>query len=277
MPISTAQLHGTEPSSTARRLLWHVLSIGFVSRDEPESHDAMDKAGVFLFATVAGSGELHLDGRRIPLRRAPRCWLLDLRKPRTYVPAPGQSLRTEGVRFNGPGIESWREWLGGDPVFHLSISKFKARQRRLRALLRRRAPDFEWKVHLELTSLLGDLLAARGLFQSPSAPVPPAVARVLESVHAEPARDWKVRDLATRAGRSYSRLREEFQRSQGTTLHAFLRNARLDLARALLSDPRRSVKEVAHQLNFSSEHYFSHWFRQGTGLSPSDFRASCRN
>lgn len=62
-----------------------------------------------------------------------RCWLVDLRLPRTYVPDPGRTLRTEGVRFSGPGLESWLELLGPDPAYELATSVFKARQRRLRS------------------------------------------------------------------------------------------------------------------------------------------------
>lgn len=236
----------------------------------------MDKAGVFLFATVAGSGELTVAGRSYRLEPANRCWLLDLRRPRTYVPSGGRALRTEGVRFSGPGLETWLEVLGGDPVFQLPVEVVRGRLRRMRGWIRRRVRGFEWRVHLELTALLGDLLAARGVFQSADAAVPPAVLRVLEAVHADPCRDWRARELAALSGRSYSRLRDDFHRSQGVTLHAFLRSTRLDLARLLLSDPRWSVKEVARRLNFSSEHYFSHWFRHATGLSPSGFRARCR-
>jgi AraC-like DNA-binding protein len=236
----------------------------------------MDKAGVFLFATVAGSGELHLGPQCYRLQPSNRCWLIDLRKPRTYVPDPGRTLRTEGIRFTGPGVESWLELLGDDPLFEVPSTVFQGRQRRLRGLLRRRAPGFEWRVHLELTALLGDLLSARGVFRSPPSSVPPAVLRVLEAVRADPSHAWRARELTVRAGRSYSRLRDEFHRSQGLTLHAFLRETRLDLVRRLLSDPQRTIKEVALGLNFSSEQYFSHWFRRATGLSPTQFRERCR-
>jgi hypothetical protein len=35
MAVSFAKLQFVEPSPEARRLLWHVLSIGSVTRDEP--------------------------------------------------------------------------------------------------------------------------------------------------------------------------------------------------------------------------------------------------
>jgi hypothetical protein len=55
MSISFSQLHFADPSLPARRLFWHVLSIGHVCRDEPERHAGLDKAGLFLFRVVSGA------------------------------------------------------------------------------------------------------------------------------------------------------------------------------------------------------------------------------
>lgn len=106
---------------------------------------------------------------------------------------------------------------------------------------------------------------------------PPAVARVLQRpVLGNPARDWKARELAALAGVSYSRLREQFRAARRQTLHEFLQRTRLDLARQLLGNRRLSIKQIAARLNFSSEFYFSHFFRRATGMSPSQFRDGCR-
>jgi len=47
---------------------------------------------------------------------------------------------------------------------------------------------------------------------------------------------------------------------------------RQDALRPLLADERLSVKDVAVQMSFSSEFYFSHFFRHHTGMTPSEFR-----
>ena len=46
----------------------------------------------------------------------------------------------------------------------------------------------------------------------------------------------------------------------------------MNQAQQLLADERLSVKDVAAQLNFSSEYYFSHFFRHHTGMSATEFR-----
>jgi len=274
--ISFDKLYVAEPTPAARRLLWHVLSAGSVSRDEPERHQGLDKAGLFLFQVAAGAGRLEVAGKSYELERGNRCWLLDLRYARSYLPSGGKVLRTEGVRFSGPGLEAWLELVGTDPVFDLPAGVMRLRLRRLLRLVQRRGPRYEWDVHLELTGLWGELLAARGVFTVPETAVSPAVRRVLDAVLADPARDWRAQELAGVGGTSYSRLRQQFRRAQGRTLHEFLQSTRLDAARRLLSDRRLTIKEVARQLNFSSEFYFSHFFRRGSGMSPTQFRERCR-
>mgnify|MGYP000371503005 CR=1 FL=1 len=281
MTISYARLADAEPSPGARRLFWHVLSIGRVSRDEPERHAALDKAGAFLFRVCSGKGSLQVDGRVWRLAPGPRCWLIDLAKPRAYLPDAGQCVVTEGVRFGGPDLPLWLEALGGGGAFAFEASPrdfaaLRAAQGRLASLVRRRAQGWEWDVHLELTRMLGWLLRARGVLPTPPPEPPAPVARVLNAVWASPRRRWRARDLAAVARVSYSVLREQFRAARRETLHDFLHRTRVDQARLLLGDPRLSVKEVARRLDFPSEYAFSHYFRYATGTSPSAFRRRSR-
>ncbi|HKI69892.1 MAG TPA: helix-turn-helix transcriptional regulator, partial [Verrucomicrobiae bacterium] len=101
---------------------------------------------------------------------------------------------------------------------------------------------------------------------------PKPVARVLNAISAAPSIDWKVKDLAQIAGVSYSTLRALFTASQGESLHSYLLRVRMDHARRLLSDSRLEIKQVADRLHFSSEFYFSHFFKRFAGISPRTFR-----
>jgi len=276
MPISFDKVHQVAPSPIARRLLWHVLSVGRVWRNEPESHPALDKAGLFLFRVVSGRGVLLLPGQRWRLSAGPRWWLVDMGQPRTYLPDTGQRLVTSGFRFAGPGLDLWRETLGGGGEFRFESSRdmmlLCRAQRRLLRLVTRRPPGYEWQAHEIITRVLGRLLAARRVFMTEPSVAPAPVIRVLEAVAADPLRAWRAAELAGVARVSYSRLRSLFRATQQESLHEFLSRTRLDHARLLLADGRLSVKEVARRLNFSSEFYFSHWFRRHTGDSPSRFR-----
>jgi AraC-like DNA-binding protein len=336
MPVSFSGLHTAEPSPQARRLLWHVLSVGRVWRDEPEHHAGADKAGLHLFWVLHGSGTLETGGTPLALAPGRRCWLVDLRQARSYLPQDGKRLETVGFRFHGPALEAWREALGEDAAFIPDAAIRRARaaamlgdlglsaqqglyqkdtalrsgkaqgpmiaadgvrpiaafgfifqeerdfailqraQRLLLKLARQRPADWEWRVHETINEVLGHLAQMRRLFQASPMKEPEPVRRVLEVVLAEPDRDWQAAALARIAGVSYSRLRDLFKASRAETLHDFLQRTRLNEARRLLGDPTLTIKEVAARLHFSSEFYFSHFFRKASGMSPTQFRSEPR-
>jgi len=264
-----------DPSPVARRLLWHLFSIGSRRVIQIDRHERFEKPGAHLFWVQSGEGELEYKARRFQLRRGKEVWLLDMAKPRTYLPAAGRHLTIAGFRFGGPGLEFWHEAFRDDEnaEFPLEDLKIVARsQSELLRIVHRRPTGWEWQVHVIITNLLGKLLVSRHLLDSPHAELPVPVVRVLNAISANPLRDWKAKELAMVGKISYSGLRAAFQKSGHGTVHEHIQRARLDQARLLLADKRLSIKDVAGQLSFSSEFYFSHFFRHHTGMTPTDFR-----
>ncbi|HYG22217.1 MAG TPA: AraC family transcriptional regulator [Verrucomicrobiae bacterium] len=264
-----------EPSPIARRLLWHLFSIGSRRITESDRHQSFEKPGAHLFWVQSGEGELEHEKGRLALARGRKVWLVDMSKPRTYLPAAKRHLTIAGFRFGGPGLEFWHEEIRGTegPEFALSDFGFvKRTQSELLRLVRRRPVGWEWQIHVVITNMLGKLLMARKLLVSPQAELPAPVVRVLNAISANPMRDWKATELASIGKVSYSGLRAMFQKAKQGTIHEHIQRARLDQARLLLADKRLSVKDVAAQLNFSSEFYFSHFFRHYTGMTPTEFR-----
>jgi AraC-like DNA-binding protein len=260
-------------------LFWHLLSIGPVSLDSPDHHEAMDKPGAHLFWVQSGSGILEVPGNSYALHRGPRFWLVDMKKPRTCSPSPGGRITNTGFRFGGPELESWREELGDNNEFIMSpreAALIRGEVRALARLARRKPPACEWQVHVTITTLLGRLLQSRGLLDRRDAEVPRAVAVAINRVMTDPYRDWKVSEVARAAGISRTALQSMFRAHRGESVHEFLLRMRLDHARQLLCDERLAIKEVSARLNFSNEFYFSRFFRKRTGLSPRDYRRSIR-
>ena len=264
-----------DPSPVARRLLWHLFSIGSRRVTAVDRHERFEKPGAHLFWVQSGEGELEYKSTKFELKRGKKVWLADMSKPRTYLPAPGKHLSIVGFRFGGPGLEFWHEEISREdnPEFTLDDFRFvTTMQSELLRLVRRKPIGWEWQVHLRITELLGKLLMARELLTSPHAELPAPVVRVLNAISANPLRDWKAKELAVVGKVSYSGLRAAFQKSGQGTIHEHIQRARLDQARLLLADKRLSIKDVSGQLNFSSEFYFSHFFRHHTGMTPTDFR-----
>ena len=274
-----SQLYVMDPSPRARRLFWHLLSVGTVTLNEPDRHEGMDKPGAHLFWVHSGRGTLEVPDRSYPLKAGNGCWLVDMKKPRTYAPLPGKRIVNSGLRFGGPELEAWREELGGNCEFSLDPRDFAFVKKSTQALLRlvrHRPSGIEWEIHVLITEILGRLLKARRVFALPRVEVPAPLARAVSLVMADPSRDWKVTDLALAAGVSRSGLQRLFKTFQHESIHEFLLRTRLDQARQLLCDERLAIKEVSARLNFSSEFYFSRFFRKRTGMSPRRFRESIK-
>lgn len=264
-----------DPSPVARRLLWHLFSIGQRRVSQTDRHERFEKPGAHLFWVQSGEGELEYKSSRFELKRGKKVWLVDMSKPRTYIPAPGRHLTIAGFRFGGPGLEFWHEEIRDEENAEFTVDDFKfvpRTQNELLRMVRRRPMGWEWQVHMRITEMLGTLLMSRGLLVSPRAEMPAPVVRVLNAISANPLRDWKAKELAIIGKVSYSGLRALFQQAGQGTVHEHIQRARLDQARLLLADKRLSIKDVAGQLNFSSEFYFSHFFRHHTGMTPTDFR-----
>jgi AraC-like DNA-binding protein len=272
---ASGHLTFVEPSPIARRLLWHLFSIGSRRVSELDRHQSFEKPGAHLFWVQSGEGELEHETGHVSLTRGKKVWLVDMSKPRTYIPAPKRHLTIAGFRFGGPGLEFWHEEIRGDANSEFVLNDFafvKRTQSELLRLVRRRPVGWEWQVHVVITNMLGKLLMSRNLLISPHAELPAPVVRVLNAISANPTRNWKATELASVGKVSYSGLRALFQKAKQGTIHERIQCARLDQARLLLADKRLSVKDVAAQLNFSIEFYFSHFFRHYTGMTTTEFR-----
>jgi AraC-like DNA-binding protein len=202
-----------------------------------------------------------------------------MKKPRTYAPESGTRIANMGFRFGGPELEAWREELGEGHEFVLEPRDFtgiREAAQKLSQLVRRRPAGYEWAIHVQLTHVLGRLLKARRVFNAPQFDVPRPLSRAISLVMSDPSRDWKVPELADAAGASRSGLQRMFKQFQQESIHEFLQRTRLDQARQLLCDERLAIKEVSARLSFSSEFYFSRFFRKRTGMSPRQFRESIK-
>jgi AraC family transcriptional regulator len=78
--------------------------------------------------------------------------------------------------------------------------------------------------------------------------------------------------LAEDAGLSPWYFCRAFKKSTGLSPHRWMRMNRLEQARTLMADDRRSLTSIAIDLGFSSLSHFSSTFKQATGISPTVYR-----
>lgn len=82
--------------------------------------------------------------------------------------------------------------------------------------------------------------------------------------------------VARKLGFSYETFRKKFRSAIGFAPGRYHHDSRIDRAAALLHQGRLTIKEIAAQLEFCDEFYFSRCFKRRFGQSPRDFRRRVR-
>lgn len=93
----------------------------------------------------------------------------------------------------------------------------------------------------------------------------------LHALHADPARDWTVVELAKVAGLSRSSFFARFERAVGLSPIAYLTGWRMTLAKDHLRGGQRSIVEIARRLGYGSASAFSTAFSREVGLPPAQY------
>jgi AraC-like DNA-binding protein len=84
--------------------------------------------------------------------------------------------------------------------------------------------------------------------------------------------DFDFHELALQLGMSYETFRKRFRGLFGQSQHQYLAAEVIRRAAQRLRNPRLLDKEIALELGFSDEHYFSRRFHQLSGMSPTEYR-----
>jgi AraC-like DNA-binding protein len=74
------------------------------------------------------------------------------------------------------------------------------------------------------------------------------------------------------SGFSMPYLSAVFKKEVGQTISAYILGLKIKTAQEMLLNSRRTSKNIAFLLNFSSQSYFIHCFKRVTGFTPRQFR-----
>jgi AraC-like DNA-binding protein len=78
-------------------------------------------------------------------------------------------------------------------------------------------------------------------------------------------------ELSGIAGLSTFYLSRTFKEATGYPIITYFNKMKIEKAKELLIEGNKKVKEVAYELGYVSEFYFSRMFKRIEGLSPSEF------
>ena len=100
----------------------------------------------------------------------------------------------------------------------------------------------------------------------------PVAVKLRHYLDANILRDISLEDMSSAVNKSSSQTLRIFRREWGTTPYQYLLERRLELAALYLRNTARSIKEIAAELRFADEYYFSNIFRRKKGISPGRYR-----
>ena len=102
----------------------------------------------------------------------------------------------------------------------------------------------------------------------------PVVGKALRLLHANPARDWTVDELAREVAVSRSVLAQRFSELVGEAPIRYLARWRMQLAKQLMREGTPNIQDVATRVGYESEAAFNRAFKRATGCPPAAWRKS---
>ncbi len=153
-------------------------------------------------------------------------------------------------------------------VGHIAASATGGKQADDAAALRR----FNWDAAARLcAALVQDAGATQRAADAPAAGLD--FARIDHWLRAHLSEPLRIADLAAHCGFGLRRFHQLFIEAFGETPHRYLQRLRLDTSITLLTDPRRTLTDVALDVGFGDQSAYTHAFTRRFGLAPGQWRA----
>ena len=233
------------PHQHANARLVFVIAGRFTERFDGRHREC--RSGTVLFRPPA---ELHSEVygpavTSISVDLAPR-WVEQLRNYDVALPGPA-SVQTE--RGAGLAVRLDAEMTMNDSVSRLGIE----------AIL------FEAAV-----------AAARARTAAEDRRSPPWLRRAVDLLQAEQARSLTLLEVSRAAGVHPAHLARVFRRVYGCSVGAYVRRARIERARDLLTASSAPLSEIALTAGFADQSHFCRTFKACVGVSPGRYRLTSR-
>ena len=122
--------------------------------------------------------------------------------------------------------------------------------------------------HSNLEAASVRLPAARGALD------PRRLRRVKEYIEAHLGEVLSIEAMANEACLSPFHFARAFKAATGTPPHSYLSNLRIEKAKLMIAEGKMPLAEIAYLCGFSSQAYFTTWFKRIVGATPGAYRAS---
>lgn len=204
-------------------------------------------------------------------------------EPKTILVRPAGEVHSDSFRRGGArclNVELPPHWLArvGDaatPLHRSGAHSGGAFAAGAGALYTHFLLGREERSSIGVESLILRLFADHGGLPRPSSRVPPPwLARVRERLHEQASSSLSLAELADSAGVHPVHLAATFRRCYGTTVAAYLRQLRIELACRELAHSDAPLADVALAAGFADQSHFGRTMKRILGVTPAAFRAA---
>jgi AraC-like DNA-binding protein len=265
------------PGDVYQEVFYSVLRAGHLIGG-PDHHIRRDHfPGHELILCIRGRGWIRVEGRTHQVEPAQFVWV-NCHQPHEHGAVADDPWEVYWIRVEGPKLArisellkvlSWPVFVGFDHAAARPLYEDIFR------LVASETPEAPALIHGKVAQLVALAFAARQATEGALEPaVPPALRRAVERMKLFFFERHRVEELATLSGMSTSHFTRTFRAVFGTSPIDWLRRERINQAKRRLVETRDSVKLIAEQVGYGDRFFFSKDFKQLTGMTPLEFRAS---
>lgn len=269
-----ANLYAT-PADWQRDLFYSVvrgghLKAGFEHRIQRETYPGHE-----LILCISGGGWVQVNGRRHEVAAGDLVWV-NCHHPHAYGANSKEPWELYWIRVEGRPLEKVAKLLEitSLPVIRKIDERQAAQEfeRTFHYMIGTRPSDAAL-VNAAVTALIALAFEARLSDPDmirPELPMP--VQKALEKMRLYFHTPLRVSDLSQLAGMSESHFSRQFKAAIGTSPIDWLRRERINQAKHRLIESDDAIKEIARQVGYSDQFFFSKDFKRMTRLTPTQFR-----
>lgn len=252
--------------------LYHAICIGHYYCNSTYKINRINYDSFLMIYTKNGNGIIEIDGISHQASPGDIC-LIDCYKPHSY-----RSLNEWEIlwfHFDGNNSRSFFEYLcDGEPFFHIlpqHPTHFEITWEQLYAILSQRVQPNQFIISQYISQSL-TLLALSCTHKLNTENYSDFINSSLKYIHHHLSEEITVEILAKRVSLSPYYFLRKFKEEIGYTPYRYILISRIHLAEFLLKTSTDSIKIIAYQCGFHTEHSFCTSFKKETNMTPTEYR-----
>ena len=267
-------LYGT-PAELLRDVFLTVVRAGRLEAGPEHRIERDYYPGHELTFCRSGRGWARLRGKMHQIKAGDLLWV-NCHHPHGYGADRDDPWELDWIRVEGAPMERTWKMLSADsqPVFEgIDSARASTECESIFDLMQNERPAGAAWIHAHVAALVA--LACESRQSHPLAPhhdLPQALERVLQHMRLYYHKPLRVAELAEMAGMSPSHFNRVYRTALGASPIDWLRHYRISQAKRRLLESTDPIKEVARQVGYADQFYFSKDFKKFTSLTPTAFR-----